>query len=263
MFALSQLERVDLGNTLLVFFILHLLVYPASNGYNSYMDRDVGPIGGLRKPMQPTRQLFYATLVMDMAALLLSLAVNPVFALCILFYILASRAYSYRGIRLKRYPVTGFLTVFLFQGAVVYYSAARGAGQLDQVPWLAMLSASLLIGASYPLTQIYQHEDDAADGVVTISRLLGKRGSFVFSGTQFLVATWILHLLFEKNGGLWQWQLFLLFMLPVVLFFCYWWYQVWHDESRADFRNSLRMNLTATACMTLYFSTLILIKHFE
>lgn len=263
MFALSQLDEINTGRALLVFFILHLLVYPASNGYNSYMDRDQGPIGGLQKPMQPTRQLFHATLVMDAAALLLSLVVDPVFVLCILFYILASRAYSYRGIRLKRYPVTGFLTVFVFQGALIYYSTALASGPLEQVPWLAMLAASLLIGASYPLTQVYQHQDDAADGVVTISRLLGKRGSFLFSGFQFLVATLMLYLLFRKSGGLWQWHLFLLFMLPVVLFFCYWWYQVWHDESRADFTNSLRMNLMATACMTGYFSTLILIKHFE
>jgi hypothetical protein len=33
-----------------IFIILHLLVYPASNGYNSYMDRDETPIGGLKNP---------------------------------------------------------------------------------------------------------------------------------------------------------------------------------------------------------------------
>jgi 1,4-dihydroxy-2-naphthoate polyprenyltransferase len=263
LFALSQIEDIQAGKALLVFFILHLLIYPASNGYNSYMDRDAGPIGGLRKPMQPTRQLFQATLVMDIAAVVLSVIVHPMLALCILFYILASRAYSYRGIRLKRYPITGFFTVFVFQGAVIYYSTWFGAGGFTAVPWLGMLAASLLIGASYPLTQIYQHREDAADGVVTISSMLGKRGSFLFSGIQFGMATVILYLLFRNTGRLWQWQLFLLYMFPVVLFFCYWWYQVWHDESKADFRNSLRMNLMATACMTLYFSTLILINHFE
>lgn len=263
LFALSQAHQIEVRSALLVFLILHLLVYPASNGYNSYMDRDQGPIGGLQKPMQPTRQLFHATLVLDAAAVVLSLLVDLRFALCILFYILASRAYSYRGIRLKQYPITGFLTVFLFQGAVIYYSTVVGAGSGEKISWLALLAASLLIGASYPLTQIYQHEADAADGVVTISSLLGKRGSFLFSGIQFGLATAILYFLFRNSGGLWKWQLFLLYMLPVVLFFCYWWYQVWHDETRADFRNSLRMNLMATACMTLYFSTLIIIKHFE
>ena len=64
-FALSQVPAISWPRALLVFLILHLLVYPASNGYNSYMDRDETAIGGLEKPMQPTRQLFYTTVFMD------------------------------------------------------------------------------------------------------------------------------------------------------------------------------------------------------
>ena len=39
-FAVSQIIHVRFIHTLLIFFILHVLVYPSSNGYNSYMDRD-------------------------------------------------------------------------------------------------------------------------------------------------------------------------------------------------------------------------------
>ncbi|HSN07699.1 MAG TPA: hypothetical protein VLS85_01615, partial [Hanamia sp.] len=47
-FAVSQVNNINWMNALLVFVILHLLVYPASNGYNSYMDRDTTPVGGLK-----------------------------------------------------------------------------------------------------------------------------------------------------------------------------------------------------------------------
>src|SRR5215203_368041 len=114
LFAISQLPAVNWSITFLIFLILHVLVYPSSNGYNSYMDRDETPIGGLEKPMQPTRQLFYMSLVMDAVAILASLFIHLIFALGILLYIIASRAYSYRGIRLKKYPFTGFFTVFIF-----------------------------------------------------------------------------------------------------------------------------------------------------
>ena len=57
-FALGQVVDKDWWRALLIFVILHLLVYPASNGYNSYMDRDTTSIGGLQHPMQPTQQLF-------------------------------------------------------------------------------------------------------------------------------------------------------------------------------------------------------------
>ena len=121
LFAISQLPRVNWTITFFVFIILHLLVYPASNGYNSYMDRDQTPIGGLKNPLQPTKQLFRISLLMDIAAIIGSFFISKVLTLGILFYILASRAYSYRRIRLKQYPVIGFLTVFIFQGAVIFF----------------------------------------------------------------------------------------------------------------------------------------------
>jgi 1,4-dihydroxy-2-naphthoate octaprenyltransferase len=37
-FALSQVNIIDIPKALLSFIILHLLIYPASNGYNCYMD---------------------------------------------------------------------------------------------------------------------------------------------------------------------------------------------------------------------------------
>ncbi len=134
LFAVSQLKLVDWLNVLFTFLILHLLVYPASNGYNSYMDRDETPIGALKKPMQPTRQLFRVSVVMDVLALIFSFLLNQVFALGILFYILASRAYSYRRIRLKKYPVIGFLTVFTFQGATIFFSVYYACSENYDVP---------------------------------------------------------------------------------------------------------------------------------
>ncbi|MEX0635286.1 MAG: prenyltransferase, partial [Ferruginibacter sp.] len=64
-FALSQIRDVHIGRTILVFFILHVLVYPASNGYNSYMDRDTASIGGIEHPKAPTKQLLYSTIILD------------------------------------------------------------------------------------------------------------------------------------------------------------------------------------------------------
>ena len=90
-FALSQVVGRDWGRALLIFFILHGLVYPASNGYNSYMDRDTGPIGGVANPLLPTRKLFVVTLVMDGLALLLGLFIGLYFSVGLLCYILADR----------------------------------------------------------------------------------------------------------------------------------------------------------------------------
>ena len=104
-FALSQLPHINYNRAFLIFVLLHVLVYPSSNGYNSYMDRDETPIGGLEHPLQPTKQLFNLTLLMDFIALSTAIFVSVYFFLGLLLYIIASRAYSYRGIRLKKFPI--------------------------------------------------------------------------------------------------------------------------------------------------------------
>ena len=265
LFAIGQLPQVNRVNAFFVFILLHLLVYPSSNGYNSYMDRDETPIGGLASPLQPTKQLFYVSLLMDVIAVVLSLFIHYVLALGILFYILASRAYSYRGIRLKRFPIIGFLTVFCFQGAVIFFVTyyACTVSSPVHVPLLPCITSSLLIGALYPLTQIYQHEEDKKDGVITISYLLGKRGTFIFSMLLFVVAAVCMYFIFREENRLNLFYLFLLCTLPVVLFFCKWMFQVWRNEKAADFKNSFRMNIIATICTTVFFTILILIKHVE
>jgi 1,4-dihydroxy-2-naphthoate octaprenyltransferase len=227
------------------------------------MDKDETPVGGLEEPLQPTRQLFYVSVVMDCLALVLSLFISIVFAVGILLYIMASRAYSFRGIRLKKFPILGFLTVFIFQGALVFFITYQGVNlqQRWQVPVLPCLIASLLIGALYPLTQIYQHEEDRKDGVVTISILLGKRGTFVLSMVLFLSATVLLYLLFRSKSQLSYLYVFLVIMLPVVLFFLYWMQRVWQSGQEASYKNSLKMNVLSTLCTSLFFITLIVLSH--
>ena len=219
------------------------------------MDRDETPVGGLRSPLQPTRQLFVVTIIMDILALLLGAWISPWFSLGIFIYIIASRAYSYRGIRIKKYPVAGFLTVFIFQGAHVYFFSVHALEHTPvfQTEFLPALISSLLIGALYPLTQVYQHEEDKKDGVTTISYLLGKKGSFVFSMLLFLSATVLMYLLFKERGQLKFFYFFLGFMFPVVSFFLYWMNSVWKDGTKADFKHSMIMNMISTLCTTAYF----------
>lgn len=265
LFALSQVQEVDLKGALLAFFILHILVYPASNGYNSYMDRDETSIGGVKDPLQPTPQLFRVTLGMDFLAVLLSFLVTPYFALGILLYILVSRAYSYRGIRLKKYPILGYLSVVLFQGAVTFmisYHAADLHHTLD-IPWLPAITSSLLIGGFYPLTQIYQHDADHADGVQTISRMLGYKGTFIFCAILYGVAMFTIFLYFNEKGQSLRFIVFSTFLLPVLFYFLRWAIKVWRDASTANFSNTMTMNLVAASCTNLAFLVLLIWRYFE
>jgi 1,4-dihydroxy-2-naphthoate octaprenyltransferase len=261
-FALSQTPFIKISDAVLIFVILHVLVYPASNGYNSYMDRDTESVGGIKNPLQPTRQLFYITILLDAVAVAMSCLISIYFVIGILAYILASRAYSYRGIRLKKYPVTGYLTVIFFQGAVTFFLVMHGSSndKILAVPTFAMIAASLLIGGFYPLTQIYQHQQDKADGVNTLSLLLGYRGTFIFTAIVyfFAVSTLAYQLLSTHQQN--SFFIIQIFFIPVLVYFFWWFRQVTLKHTAANFVNTMRMTLLASACTNAAFITLFLIE---
>jgi 1,4-dihydroxy-2-naphthoate octaprenyltransferase len=265
-FALSQVPEVNYPKAILVFVILHFVMYPASNGYNSYMDNDEESIGMLERPPQPTRQLFYLTAVLDIMAVVLSFFVNVIFGLCIMANILASRAYSYRGIRLKKYPIIGFLTVIVFQGAITYFMVYQGSGMNLTphhltIPIQGMLISSLLFGGFYPLTQIYQHEQDLKDGVQTISYKLGINGTFIFSGIMYALAELALFIYFNNRGQLEHFALLQIFFVPVLVYFIYWWRKVDADRTNANFKYSFRMNIVAALSTNMAFILLNFLNH--
>ena len=264
-FAVSQLIKINWRDAIIIFLILHILVYPSSNGYNSYMDRDTGSIGGIKNPLQPTRQLFYVSVIMDVAAIAISFLITPIFALGILLYILASRAYSYRKIRLKKYPITGYLTVVIFQGAFTFFLVSYGSesNHSSDVSVIGIIAAGLLVGGSYPLTQIYQHEDDLKDGVQTISYKLGYKGTFIFTGIVYALAFGMLGILFFLNNHLNHFLLLQIFMLPVFVYFFMWFSKVVKNNKEANFKNTMRMNLLASACTNAGFITIVILRSIE
>ena len=262
-FSLSQVPEINYAKAVLVFIILHFIMYPASNGYNSYMDNDEESIGMLEKPPKPTRQLFYFTAVLDIMAVVLGFFVNPIFAFCIIANILASRAYSYRRIRLKKYPVIGFLTVIIFQGAITYFMVYHGSSAYTDsaVPWQGMLISCLLFGGFYPLTQIYQHKQDFKDGVQTISYMLGINGTFIFSGIMYALAEVALFFYFKSRQQLEHFAILQIFFIPVLVYFVYWWRKVISNSSNANFHYSFRMNIVAAFSTNAAFILLFFLNH--
>ena len=268
LFALSQANTINWQTTILAFVILHLLIFPSSNGYNSYQDRDETSIGGLKHPPKVSENLFYATLLMDVVGILSALIISVYFSLFVLIFVFMSRAYSYRNVRLKKYPVIGFLTVFVFQGAFVYLMASSAITDFSIDTFftlnniICMSVASFFIGSIYPLTQIYQHDADKKDGVISMSYKLGYTGTFVFSAILFSIATTFLFYYFNLKHQQTALVFFLFIMLPVIAQLSIWFNKVRKDTANANFENTMTMNLLTSTCMNLYFLLLILNNHY-
>lgn len=265
--AISQINDINWTRSIWAFLIIHLLVYPSSNGYNSYVDRDETSIGGLEKPPMPTQNLFYTTIVMDILACLLSLFfVNITFSICILIYILASRAYSSPQIRLKKYAFGGFATVVIFQGAFTYFMTNIAGSNVpltfNSETIFILLATSFQIAGAYPLTQVYQHEADRKDGVNTISMVLGYNGTFVFSSIMLALCNIFYGIYFFNTNQINSfWGLQILFFIPIV-YFVQWFWQVNQNQEAANFKNTMRMNFLSSVAMNIFSISLIIFNHF-
>ena len=264
--ACSLSPQLNGWDALLAFLSLHLFAYPASNAFNSYYDKDEESIGGLEAPPPVEPELLWSSLVLDAIALVLAYLVNWEFALALLIYGLVSKAYSHPAVRLKKRPFIGWLTVGAFQGAFtcfMAYAAVQDMSWLELPAWLwapALLSSILLLG-SYPMTQIYQHGEDRRRGDITISILLGIKGTFVFTATVFALAMGG-YAYFYSIQYHWKYAvLFAALLFPTLLFFLHWAYLVFQDKSKADFKRTMRLNLLSACCTNTFYLAFGLWEH--
>ncbi len=266
-FALSQSAHIDITYSVNVFISLHLFIYPASNAYNSYMDKDKGPIGALRNPPPATRDLFYLSLFLDLVGLVMLSFINLWLVPIGIIYSGVSRMYSWTGIRLKKYPIAGWLTVILFQGGYTFMLVSMAVENNISFEWFTaqkiegMLISTLLIGAYYPLTQIYQHEEDGERGDKTISLLLGIRGTFIFSAFLFSIAFGVVFHYLKFYYSIGQFLIFILLLIPAILYFLTWMAGVFKNPANANFTNAMRMTLISSSCLLIVFSVLLIVNH--
>lgn len=257
--AVAVSEDIQPDNLWLTFFILHFLVYPASNGYNSYFDKDEGSIGGLKHPPKVSKELYVVSLLMDAIALILSLSISFEFMLMIFVYGAVSKAYSHPRIRLKKYPIIGWLAAGVFQGYFTFllsYIAINDISipqsLLESIQFPGILSTLLLLG-SYPMTQIYQHEEDARRGDITISQKLGVLGTFHFTALSFALSSAGFFYFFLDQYSLQSALIFGVAMLPVLIFFNWWYLMVRKDRNKANFTYTMRLNFISSLMLNAYF----------
>lgn len=230
------------------------------------MDNDTGSIGGIKNPPPATRKLYYASIIFDALGLLLCLAAGWQILLLVAGYVTFSKAYSWHGIRLKRYSYLAWLSVAAFQGGYTFLMANMAAEGQYSTNWFtaghleAMLIASILLGGSYPLTQIYQHKEDAASGDRTLSLRLGIKGTFVFSGLSFFLGALLFLHYFSKYYSSLHFVVFLLCLSPVIIYFTSWFLKANKDKNEASFERTMRMNQVSSICMAGCFTILLYIN---
>lgn len=257
LFAWSQQKDITNAKFWILFIILHLLVYPASNAYNSIHDRDSGSVGGIKKPLPITSKMNYVVNVLDILSLIFSMIFLGLIPFLFVFvYIVVSRLYSHRAIRLKKYAFLSVIIVAIFQGAFIYLLCGLISDSFTLHPW-AMIAVSLQLAAIYPMTQIYQHKSDLADGVKTLSYILGVKNTFLwfFGISALAISGYFLH--FQDTQIMIFYNLLIAFT-PAALFSGYWFWRVIKNDENANFKNTMILNIFSALSLNIFFLILLL-----
>ena len=174
---------------------------------NSAFDKDEGDIGYLGAPPAPPKHL--AAFALALMAIGQALAFLPPrgFTLAYACCFAMSLAYSVPPVRLKAVAGADWLINMVGFGTLTPYAGWALTGRALSLPMGVVLwSFCALFASLYPLTQLYQFEEDARRGDRTLALRLGMRGSLlVADGAALLAFAMLAWAGWRVQIELWQW----------------------------------------------------------
>jgi 4-hydroxybenzoate polyprenyltransferase len=186
------------GEGLWALFLWVVMLNGGTLAINSVFDRDEGDIGYLDKPPRPPTYLLSFSLGLMAAGQLLAFSLGSAFALAYAVCFAMSLAYSVPPLRLKAVGGVDWLINMVGFGTLTPYAGwAATARPLDHAHALVLLGFCPLFAALYPLTQLYQFEEDRRRGDRTLAIMLGMKRSLLVA----IVCTLIAFAMFTSAVG--------------------------------------------------------------
>lgn len=191
----GALAGQQLGAALFGVAVWVILLNGGTLAINSAFDRDQGDIGYLKSPPPVPRHLAIVAMLLMVAGQVAAFRLPPAFSWAYAACFVASLLYSVPPIRLKAVAGIDWIINMVGFGTLTPFAGYALTGRaLDPAHALVLLAFCPLFASLYPLTQLYQFEEDRARGDRTLALILGTRRSL-------LVAIWAAVLAF----GLFLW----------------------------------------------------------
>ena len=156
---------------------------------NSVFDRDVGDIGYLNAPPPLPRYLLHFSLALLIGGQLLALTLPAGFQIAYAICFAMSLLYSVPPFRFKAVAGVDWVINMWGFGTLTPYAAwAATSRPLDVGYGMILFAFCPLFAGLYPLTQLYQFEEDRRRGDRTLALILGMRLSLVVATLCTLLA---------------------------------------------------------------------------
>jgi 4-hydroxybenzoate polyprenyltransferase len=199
-----------LGSALMGIALWVICLNGGTLAFNSAFDRDEGDVAYLRQPPSPPRGLAGFGLALMLMGLIGAFRLPRGYLLAYAICVLLSVLYSAPPFRLKAVPGADWLINMWGFGSLTPYAGWAATGlPLGTAGTLILLAFCPLFAALYPLTQIYQFEEDTRRGDRTLALFLGRRRSLIASQAAAVIAFIVFGLAARRSGwspdDRWRW----------------------------------------------------------
>jgi 4-hydroxybenzoate polyprenyltransferase len=243
---------------------LHLFLYGGTTAFNSFYDRDQGPIGGMLRPPPVDAGLLPFSLLVQGIGLVPAALAGGWFLLGWLALFAVFTAYSHPAVRLKANPVAALGAIALGQGALGFalgwLSVASPKGLAGAAGVAGMSSTALILAGLYLVSQCYQTLEDGARGDRTLPVMWGAGRSLVIALLPLAGGGLLLAGLVGQRLG-WAWAALLCVFFGLLAA----WLLLWaasFDEERVqlNFRVAMRFTGSASAGLSLFLVAHLLLR---
>jgi len=149
---------------------------------NSVFDKDEGDIGYLNAPPPLPRYLLHFSVALLVGGQLLAFTLPAAFRLAYAICFAMSILYSVPPFRFKAVAGVDWVINMWGFGALTPYAAWAATGRpLDLGHGLVLLAFCPLFAGLYPLTQLYQFDEDRRRGDRTLALIVGMRAGLVIA----------------------------------------------------------------------------------
>lgn len=171
------MDEIAMPEYLLQFLNVHILLFGGATVYNSWWDKDEGPVGGLKHPPEMSKWMHTVSLLIQFIGLLYAFRVSVLFAGIYALSMLFFWVYSTPVFRWKGRPILSLPAIGISTGANSFLMGLLAAGtETDTIHFATAAGVAFIMLSLYPASQVYQMNEDEERGDFTFATRYGLKG---------------------------------------------------------------------------------------
>lgn len=172
----------------LQFINVHVLLFGGATAYNSWWDKDEGAIGGLKHPPKMEKWMHSVSLLFMFSGWVWSVFIGLEYALVYGASLLFFWLYSTPHARWKGKPLLSLVAIGVSTGfnSVLLGLWASG-GAFSTAVLLSAVGASMILLSLYPVSQIFQIDEDHSRGDETFTAYYGLENTKRFFVISYVI----------------------------------------------------------------------------